>query len=421
MSNGRGRPKIKYGILSVDPFDVSKRPTLAQVSWANWFKEITQDMPDGTYHIRRIHYRTLGKLKPDGKPYENTTNDSALLARASEYARYLGFVDFDRIEDHKNKGETVQVVYEPDEVETDFDVSSKSLRYRQINELSDLINGDGSSSIEYGISIRNPYHLELWVEKSTVNDILIPIARKHSVTLMVASGQFSITNVKDMYHRIKDLNKPVRIFYLRDFDPAGETMARAVARKIEWFIRTKRPEIDLKLFDVALTHDQCIQYQLPRSPMDRKEQYKGNFEEKYGEGATELDALEATHPGTLTDIVKKAIAPYFDHDLHDRITDFQYQEQERFNQYRSNVIREVIELNRTELEPLVKEYNKLLGRINKIGAQIEELIDSTEIDYGFEPDYPEASSQIVEEEMGAIFDTALSFEEQLEKYREERT
>ena len=61
-----GRKKTKQGILSIDPFDVSLRPTQAQLSWAKWFKEITQDITSKSYHVRRIHYRTLGKLKPDG-------------------------------------------------------------------------------------------------------------------------------------------------------------------------------------------------------------------------------------------------------------------------------------------------------------------------------------------------------------------
>ena len=290
------RKRTRFKILSIDPFDVSSNQTPAQTSWAEWFKEITRDV-NPPYHIRRIHYRTLGKLKPDGLPYENTDNDSALMGKASEYARYLGLIPFDAIEDHKNEGQVVQVVYEPDEISTYLKMGVRDLTIPTINDASDVIDDGGSAIISFGVALRQPYHLEIWVEKSTMNDVLIPIAKEFGAVLMVAGGQFSLTNIADLFERIRHLNKPIRIFYLRDFDPAGQTMAKAVGRKIEWFVRKQQPELDLKLFDVALTYEQCLEYQLPRSPMDRKERYKGKFEEKFGEGATELDALEALRPG----------------------------------------------------------------------------------------------------------------------------
>ena len=159
-----GRKKTKQGILSIDPFDVSLRPTQAQLIWAKWFKEITQDISSDTYHIRRIHYRTLGKLKPNGKPYENTTNDGSLMARASEYARYLGLVDFDSIEDHKNEGETVRVVYDPDQVYIDLSVKPKPFTHPEIEDIVDVVACSDESCIEFGKFIRQPYHLEIWIE-----------------------------------------------------------------------------------------------------------------------------------------------------------------------------------------------------------------------------------------------------------------
>jgi hypothetical protein len=338
------------------------------------------------------------------------------MARASEYARYLGLVDFDSIEDHKNEGETVRVVYSPDEVCTDFTVSSKSLTHPEIEDIEGVVEDLGSSCIEYGKSIRQPYHLELWIEKSTMNDILIPIVKKYGATLMVASGHFSITNVKNLFTRVKDLDKPIRIFYIRDFDPAGETMPTAVARKIEWFIRTQRPEVDLKLFDICLTHEQCVKYQLPRYPMDRKERYKGNFEGKYGEGATELDALEALYPGTMASIVIDAISPYFDETLHEDILDFEESENERYEEYKGDIVEEVVEVNKVELEPLVKQYNNLMRQVNKVGGRIEELIYSTHVNYNFEPEYPDGSSHRVDKEKDYILDTQISYEQQMGRY-----
>lgn len=408
------RKRTRFKILSIDPFDVSSNPTPAQTSWAEWFKEITRDV-NPPYHIRRIHYRTLGKLKPDGLPYENTDNDSALMGKASEYARYLGLIPFDAIEDHKNEGQVVQVVYEPDEISTYLKMGVRDLTIPTINDASDVIDDGGSAIISFGVALRQPYHLEIWVEKSTMNDVLIPIAKEFGAVLMVAGGQFSLTNIADLFERIRHLNKPIRIFYLRDFDPAGQTMAKAVGRKIEWFVRKQQPELDLKLFDVALTYEQCLEYQLPRSPMDRKERYKGKFEEKFGEGATELDALEALRPGMLADIVKEALGAYFDEDLADNIKDLEESEQERFEEFKEGVIEDIINGNRGRLESLIAEYNNAITKANEVGWEIEGAISSVE-DGSFEPEYPEESSVKVEEEMESVVDTNLSFEEQMERY-----
>lgn len=408
------RKRTRFKILSIDPFDISSDPTPAQMSWAKWFREITKDV-NPPYHIRRIHYRTLGKLKPDGLPYENTDNDGALLGRASEYARYLGLIDFGAIEDHKNEGETVSVVYEPDEISVDLRIEARDLTIPTIDDVSDAIDDGDSAIISYGVALRQPYHLEIWIEKSTMNDVLIPIAKEFGAVLMVAGGQFSLTNIADLFGRIRYLKKAVRLFYLRDFDPAGQTMAKAVGRKIEWFVRTQQPEFDLKLFDVALTHQQCLEYQLPRSPMDRKEVYKGRFEEKFGEGATELDALEALRPGVLADIVKEALRPYFDEDLAEDIKDLEEFEQQRFEEFKEGVIADIVKGSEGRLESLIAEYNNAITRANEVWWKIEGAISSVE-DGSFEPEYPEESSVKVEEEMESVVDTTLSFEEQMERY-----
>ncbi len=416
-----GRQKTKSSVLAVDPFDISLRPAPMQITWAKWFVEITQNLP-GKYHIRRVHYQTLGKLKPDGTQYENTTNDAALLSKASEYARYMGLVDFDTIEDHKNEGVIVQTVYTPDNVSTDFRIQSRPYTESTIDNLKNVIaisHWDIHNSISYDIQSRQPYHIEIWVEKSTMNDVLIPIANKYGATLVVASGQFSITNVKDQFYRIKDLDKPVRIFYLRDFDPAGETMAKAVSRKLEWFVRTRKQDVDVKLLDVALTHKQCVKFQLPRTPMDSKcDKYKNGFQDKYGDGATELDSLEALYPEELANILINAIHPYFDDALRSEIIDFENNEIERYHKYIYELIDAVIDSCRDDLSHLVEKYNEHIASANEIGEQIEELIDSFASTESYEVLYPDKSNRIVRDKDNPAFllDTTRPYEMQLQRY-----
>src|SRR5262249_58872694 len=95
----------------------------------------------------------------------------------------------------------------------------------------------------------------------------------------------------------------------------------ALARQIEWWLQEYAPEADIKLSTLALTREQVQQYQLPRVPIKDTDLRKTNFEERHGEGAVELDALEALHPGVLADLVREALAPYHDDTLAERLYD----------------------------------------------------------------------------------------------------
>jgi len=164
-----------------------------------------------------------------------------------------------------------------------------------------------------------PYHVELWVEKSTMDDVLLPIGRELGVNVVTSLGFQSITSVISLIQRIARANKPARIFYISDFDPAGDSMPVGVARQLEYWLTDYAEGADVALTPLILTRDQVARYRLPRVPVKDTDKRKGHFEERYGEGAVELDALEALYPGTLADIVRTAVAPYRDADLARRL------------------------------------------------------------------------------------------------------
>jgi hypothetical protein len=123
----------------------------------------------------------------------------------------------------------------------------------------------------------------------------------------------SISNVVKLLQRIARIDQPVRIFYLSDFDPGGETMPRAVARQLEFWQAQYAPRADIKLTPLVLTREQVERYQLDRIPIKASDQRREGFEGRHGEGACELDALEARHPGELARLVRAALDPYQDH------------------------------------------------------------------------------------------------------------
>jgi hypothetical protein len=103
-------------------------------------------------------------------------------------------------------------------------------------------------------------------------------------------------------------------------------MPVAVARQIQFWLDELGVDVDVSLEPLVLTHDQCVAYELPRTPIKDDDKRGPGFEAKYGEGATELDALEALYPGELARIIRQGIAPYRDPELRARLAWAQYQE-----------------------------------------------------------------------------------------------
>jgi hypothetical protein len=87
-------------------------------------------------------------------------------------------------------------------------------------------------------------------------------------------------------------------------------MPVAAARKIEFLLRRERLDLDVRLDPLLLTAAQVTRYRLPRIPIKDTEKRKGAFEAANGEGATELDALEAIHPGEIRRLIEAAVDRY---------------------------------------------------------------------------------------------------------------
>src|SRR5262249_41064374 len=100
--------------------------------------------------------------------------------------------------------------------------------------------------------------VELWCEKTTQNDILLPICEELGGNLVPAAGFESITAIVDLLvSRVAASGRPARLFYLSDFDPAGKHMPTAVARQVEFWRRRYAPKADIKLTPLVLTPEQA--------------------------------------------------------------------------------------------------------------------------------------------------------------------
>ena len=69
--------------------------------------------------------------------------------------------------------------------------------------------------------------LKVWIEKTSMNDILVPICQQFYANFVTGAGEMSIKAIYDLAERIRQSGKPARLFYISDFDPAGKSMPTA--------------------------------------------------------------------------------------------------------------------------------------------------------------------------------------------------
>lgn len=297
-----------------DPFYCGSKGEVAKAEWFAAQVDRFGHNENGKCHLRRLHYRMMSvqARKPNGDFYENTKADWATLQNAGKYARYLGLVSSDLFLDKRNKDN------EHAHAPTWSELPEFYLRTWDNTDISTPEFPD-LPEFEYrrGQS-RQDYHLELWVEKSTMDDILIPLCRKYGVNLVTGLGELSITSVRNFIKRARQADKPVVILYIADFDPAGYRMPVSIARKIEYFAQSETG-INITLQPIILTQAQVDAYELPPMPFVKAANArKAANMAVFSDYAVELDALEALHPGVLTEIVSAEIERYIDPELDEK-------------------------------------------------------------------------------------------------------
>jgi hypothetical protein len=160
-------------------------------------------------------------------------------------------------------------------------------------------------------------------------------------------------------------------------------MPISVGRKVEFFIRKEGNNLDVKLKSVMLTKQQCIDFKLPRTPIKETEKRKTKFEERHGEGATELDALEALYPGEMEGILRQAIKPYVDEEAYEKVRE----ENEKIQK----IFQEEIE-------------KALIGTFSKRKFELVE-------------DFEKPRGNLVEEKDDWLYDSRNDYLKQLERYK----
>jgi hypothetical protein len=401
-----------------DPFYCGTDGDLAK---GEWFGDLWRRFGyNGGVHIRRVHYQIISQLSPvlmpDGTPYENTDECWIFLGDAAKAARYLGLVDASAFVDRRN----------PEAV--DYRPPVKEAPVLVLADADGLLDSDLPCFPDLpSLFVRNfaatqRYHLEVWAEKSTMNDVLKPLCSSFGAVLVTGLGELSVTATLNLVQRVIERERPARIFYVSDFDPAGQSMPVAASRKIEFFIRTLRPDLDVKVFHVVLTAEQVEQFQLPRTPIKKSERRAEVFEARFGSGAVELDALEAIHPGVLHRVMEGEMSRYFDRGLGRRAYQVECDIHEELDELRQSVLEahkgEVAELSES-YERLRDEYLKLMAwhkkEIAHLWRAITEELEASAPDIA---NYEIPTATEAEEREGVLFDSRRDYLTQVRAYKD---
>jgi hypothetical protein len=388
-----------------DPFAVDIPRRLKR---AEWFALLWEGLRFGERtHTRKVHYRLVSQpepvIMPDGKPYENTLECSKYLDWASRDARYLSLVPYGHIIDRRN-GESVLNPEEPEiEGGVFLDCDPDADNTVHLPEKPSLW-------LRRPV-IRQNYHVEIVCEKSTMNhDVLFPLGELYGVHIVACAGDISTTRCFEIYQRIKADSRPCRILYVSDFDPGGQNMAVAAARKIEFLIRNEKDDHDIQVRQVALTFDQCEHYELPRTPLKETERRVTGWEHRYGEGATELDALEALHPGELRRILEREILRYYDPDLANAIeqaaSDFDDQIEAVNDEVRAEYADRIAVLE-SDCAVLERRRKALFDEMDN--ALLDRRPDVDDVDWPIAADG--------DEDDDPVFDSTRGYVEQIDRYK----
>jgi hypothetical protein len=291
-----------------DPFRVD---TPAGHRDGAWLAIYAAKLPDDRrIHLRGLHYMVLGEPKPDGTPYTNTdANWVWVQSKAGKAARWLGYIPFEKITDERNSPPVVRLFEQPNPT------SYIGVGGVEISVPDDLAPEPLLSDFR-GVQ---PYKLVLFGEKTSLEEVLAPIAEARRADLYLPTGNASDTMIYEMARVGAEDGRPMVVFYLSDCDPAGWNMAVEVARKLQAAKALSFSELEFEVRPIALTPDQVHEYGLPSTPLKDTERRGDKWKQAMGVEQTEIDALATLRPDLLRRIVLKATAPFFDSGLDERV------------------------------------------------------------------------------------------------------
>jgi hypothetical protein len=314
---------------------------------------------------------------PNGDVFKNTDDHWNWLQGVSKAARWLGYVSFENIKDERNAGPLVFELepYEEPRVSVSYGIRAEftgSLQPRAY--VSDFFDSQ-------------PYRIVLIGEKSSLAEVLRPLAYKYRASLVLPTGEISDTLLYGIARDAVEDGRPLAVLYFSDCDPAGHEMPANAARKLQALRDFKFPDLEFEVHQAALTVEQAKLYGLPSTPLKASERRADRWRDAMGVEQTEIDALAVLRPELFKQLAEEAIAPFFDETLFNRVRQAE-------TEYR-NEAQALIDdsLDPDWLAGLATRHDEALAEMNKIidalNSEVFVAVHNAGIEFP-EPSVPEA-------------------------------
>ena len=139
---------------------------------------------------------------------------------------------------------------------------------------------------------------EVWVESRSIASSIMDLCEQYAVNLFPCGGFSSVSFVHAAAEELnnRDLDKPVLILFIGDYDPAGVLIDIALQRELRKHLN---PDIELEFKRVGINKEQIEEYDLPTKP--RK---LGDKRSQHVSVTVEAEAMPAN---TLRQLLKQEI------------------------------------------------------------------------------------------------------------------
>lgn len=177
------------------------------------------------------------------------------------------------------------------------------------------IMDSAASSFRVDLWERQPYYVEVWIEKDALVGVIERPCRALDVPYFSCRGYTSQSEMHGAAQRIiartGEGERPAVIIHLGDHDPSGIDMTRDVGARLADFCEyhgVGKPIIER----IALNMDQVQQYDPPPNPAKLTDSRATEYIRRHGMSSWELDALR---PEVLDALIRTHIESFRDDDL----------------------------------------------------------------------------------------------------------
>ena len=244
-----------------------------------------------TLTLRQLYYQLVarGIIENNMRSYKNVgvlIND----------ARLAGLIDWKAIEDRTRNLKGLSHWDSPQQI-----IRSASYQYKK-----DLWQDQN-------------YHLEVWVEKEALAEVVAKACQPFDVNYFCCRGYVSQSEMWESAQRLVNHcyeGKNCVIIHLGDHDPSGIDMSRDIEERLNMFGKQDGGHTFqnhfLGLRRIALNMDQIEEFNPPPNPAKITDTRAKSYIEKFGDESWELDALE---PKVITELISDTITEYADEEI----------------------------------------------------------------------------------------------------------